>query len=353
MKRLYCSKCGNRVELNANFCEHCGNKVSETSGLISEADDRTRLDDDSTHQETDHHRSNDDQFNDSYEEIASYNYEFDETYEDQTNGENSVEEDMIIYVGKNSDFYDQKWKTAETKGTSWNWPGFLFAIGWLGYRKMYKHVLLISLFFLLIDIFLYFLDSFYNIGFILESLDNGLGIGLAVFIGFYGNILYRKHTQKNVLLIRNTEPNLKEREFQLRKKGGASWGGVFIAIGIFLLFYFLPAIFIPYNYYTIEGVKGGTFYDYPDVTVEAMFDEVFEDTSWEVASDDTYTAYDIVQFNGSKREYDHDFAVNIQFIFDDDDDGFQVLTIMIDGDELDAFEMYDFLDYIFLEYESF
>lgn len=353
IKRLYCSNCGNQVEINANFCENCGNKLRKTNGFMSQTEEK-QLDDKSTQQEINQYHS---VHNDPYETTSGLNEEFNRTNHDLTYDdllaelpeENSMKDDMLVYVGKNSDYYDQKWKIAEVKGTSWNWAGFFLSTGWLGYRKMYKEVLFIALFFLLLDFSLYFIDSLYSLGSLLDIINNGLTIGFAVFVGIYGNTLYKRHTEKNVLLIRNTEQDLNRRDFRLRQKGGTSWGGVFIALGIIIIFYVLPAYFIPFNSHIIEGVKGGTFYDYPSVTVEDLFDTVFVDTAWEYVTSDQ--DYDYIEFYGVKREYNYDFDVVIQFMYDGEE--FQVLNIMIDGAELDDYEITEFLDYIFMEYDRY
>src|SRR5690625_3841464 len=114
IKRLYCSNCGNQVEINANFCENCGNKLRKTNGFMSQTEEK-QLDDKSTQQEINQYHS---VHNDPYETTSGLNEEFNRTNHDLTYDdllaelpeENSMKDDMLVYVGKNSDYYDQKWK---------------------------------------------------------------------------------------------------------------------------------------------------------------------------------------------------------------------------------------------------
>lgn len=341
---MYCTNCGKKIALNANFCENCGHKLNKTNSLIN--------------------KENGYQLN---EELPSHNQQLefkqsgeskegpilnnDQEFIIEESVENSMEEDMLVYVGKNKEFYKRKWKMIKEKnnGVAWNVAALFLSTFWLGYRKMYKEVFLIALFFLCCDFLLYFIDSFYGMSSSsIDSINNGLTIGMAVFIGMYGNYFYQKHTEKNVLLIRNTVQDTQRRQLMLEQKGGPSWGGVFIALGIMLVFYILPATFIPLQSSAINSVKGGTFYDYPDVIVEDLFNTVFDNTSWdEIPSN---ADYDLVEFTGTKSAYDHEFLVHIQFIYDGNE--FEVYRIMIDGEALDEYELFEFLDYIFFEYEN-
>ncbi len=50
-----------------------------------------------------------------------------------------------LFVGRNSNYYTQKWETTAfpSKSASWNWSAFLFNVLWFGYRRMYLYVPLI------------------------------------------------------------------------------------------------------------------------------------------------------------------------------------------------------------------
>src|SRR5690625_6703993 len=59
----------------------------------------------------------------------------------------TFEEDLMLFVDQNSDYYKKKWDNTDPKkkGFSFNAGGFFFTFFWLGYRKMYKLVFFISL----------------------------------------------------------------------------------------------------------------------------------------------------------------------------------------------------------------
>ena len=50
------------------------------------------------------------------------------------------EDQLRSLIGKNADYYMRKRSEMATKEAkiSWNWAAFLFCIGWLIYRKMYR-----------------------------------------------------------------------------------------------------------------------------------------------------------------------------------------------------------------------
>src|SRR5690625_2391805 len=77
----------------------------------------------------------------------------------------TFEEDLMLFVDQNSDYYKKKWDNTDPKkkGFSFNAGGFFFTFFWLGYRKMYKLVFFISLAFLAIDAFLYVIGYQYQL----------------------------------------------------------------------------------------------------------------------------------------------------------------------------------------------
>src|SRR5690625_4469138 len=172
------------MNVNANFCENCGNKINNARELLNR-EHKNHLNEKPTFQDTKNTHSLDHQVNQS---TFNQDHELKQTYEDLTDEgstEDSVEKDMLKYVGKNSDYYHEKWKTiAEKKnGVSWNFAAFFLSTIWLGYRKMYKEVIYIALFFLSFDLLLYFLDSGIGINSsFVESVNNSLVYGLAAFV---------------------------------------------------------------------------------------------------------------------------------------------------------------------------
>lgn len=136
-------------------------------------------------------------------------------------GENTK---LAEFVGeKKRDFYFKKWK----KDNSWNWAACLLTIFWLGYRKMLKPVAFIVLGFLAIDIITLFagIDG--------AIISRGLGYGLAGALGVTGNMFYRKHAEKQVQEVEQLPISEEEKMHELRKRGGTSKKGAFLAVLMF------------------------------------------------------------------------------------------------------------------------
>lgn len=304
---MYCSNCGKEVEPNARFCTHCSHPLHTTQ--INQA-------------------------------AAT---EIDDTPEDVI-----FEEDMRLFVGHNSAYYDRKWQKAEEKnGVSFNFAAFFLSMLWLGYRKMYKFVLYIALLFLAIDLVLYLIGYEYNVSGI-DPIDRGIGIGVATMLGLYGNHLYKKETEKRVQSIQNTTTTTGEKELQLKKKGGKIWYGPILAFLIIIGVYVIPSLFIPMNVNAVDEVRYSSFYEYPDVEISVMFDSVFDDGEWDHVEDSD--TYDIVEYTGIDSQND-DVAIQFQIFADSED--FEVSSVAIDGMELDVFDMNLFLENVFSEYDGF
>jgi hypothetical protein len=111
----------------------------------------------------------------------------------------------------------------------------------------------------------------------------------------------------------------------------------------------VPTYFIPMNIDEIDSVKYSAFYDYPDVTMDELFNSVFSDGEWKHL--ESTSDYDLISFDG-KKYIDNDlYDISIVFI----DEGLgevEVLYVVIDDEELDTYDSNDFIDDIFYEHEN-
>ncbi|MBP1969225.1 hypothetical protein J2Z83_001329 [Virgibacillus natechei] len=301
---MYCSNCGKEIDPNGRFCTHCSHPL---------------------HTEHD------------YQAAA---------IESDTPDDVIFEEDMRLFVGKNSAYYDRKWQKAEEKnGVSFNFAAFFLSILWLGYRKMYTFVFYIAILFLGIDLVLYFIGYEYEFARI-DPIDQGINIGVAVTIGLYGNHLYKKEAEKRVQSIQNTTTTAGEKEKQLKEKGGKVWYGPILAFLIIIVVYVIPTLFIPVNVNAVDEARYSSFYEYPDVEIGVMFDSVFDNGEWHhVEERDTY---DIVEYTGIDAQ---NYDIAIQFQIFADSDAFEVFSVTMDGMELDVFDINLFLENVFTEYD--
>jgi hypothetical protein len=135
-----------------------------------------------------------------------------------------------MFIGeKKANYYLSKW--SKPQKVSWNWPAFLFAWFWLGYRKMYRHLFILISIFVTIDI-----ASFY-----LGNHDNAIGISFAIVYGLFGNYFYRLHAVKKIDKLKglySSESGLQE---AVAKQGGTSGLGILVSIGLLLLYVFITA----------------------------------------------------------------------------------------------------------------
>ena len=94
------------------------------------------------------------------------------------------------FVGPNGTYYDESWRLMEWRDAnhSWNWASALSLGGWLAYRRLYDHAVLHSVWLTLL---------------ILLGLSGTpirllvtVQIIVAVFLGAYGNALYRRRFRR-------------------------------------------------------------------------------------------------------------------------------------------------------------
>jgi hypothetical protein len=316
---LYCIKCGEMVIENATYCSSCGEMVKKE--IPTESVNTSPI-----------------------------------------NQESSVtEESMIIedsegklteaYVGSNYSFYKSKWDAMEQKGTSisWNFAAFFLGVFWLGYRKMYKTLLVIFFIFLAVDFlainvfnYQYSTDQFYDP----LDLDSIIGYVTSIFLAMYGNKMYQKHVERKVSDIKINTAKKEQAEMLVKQKGGRSWLGVLLAITLFVFYVSISTFLIPSNVDNIAYVKDGSFYDYPRETVGEAFDDFFENGKWEYVSQNT--PYDVVLFTGTLLVDGSRYSVEVEFILDYPEDSFEIRQVKIDNETFTSDEdINDFLHAVY------
>lgn len=141
---------------------------------------------------------------------------------------------LKAYVGeRKQDYYFEKWGIGNKQ--TWNWAAFFLSFFWLGYRKMYKFIIYFLLAFIVIDMIVYF--SNYH----LDVVNKYVGLAVAVALGISGNLLYKDHAQKEIEKIKATSSEEQILEMT-KKRGGTSWGGVWIALGLLIAYAIISAI---------------------------------------------------------------------------------------------------------------
>ncbi|AOV06599.1 DUF2628 domain-containing protein [Sporosarcina ureilytica] len=141
---------------------------------------------------------------------------------------------LKAFVGERKQgYYFGKWGKGNKQ--TWNWAAFFATFFWLGYRKMYKVIFYFLLAFIVLDLIVYIS----NIN--LNTVNSYVGIGVAAALGISGNLLYKGHAQKEIEKIKAEYPE--EQVFEKAKqRGGTSWGGVWIALALFIAYGIISAV---------------------------------------------------------------------------------------------------------------
>lgn len=149
------------------------------------------------------------------------------------------------FVGPNSQYYIPRFMRMFKSKISWNWAGFLFPYVWCFYRKMYKEGFLVLLTFITSYVassplykFIISIESSLPQGFtrtqLLSALTENMSlirsstillalfgslisIAIRLFMGLFGNNLYKKHA---ISTIKQIEENNEDEAVSFAKKGG-------------------------------------------------------------------------------------------------------------------------------------
>lgn len=135
----------------------------------------------------------------------------------------TLDTELRLFIGHNADYYLSKWKKTSGNRASWNWAAFIGNIYWMGYRKMYLQVLILAVFYIIAERFLFHSPI-------------SATAALAVFCGFLGNTMYYNHAQKKITAIKSQQNDPSTLLNKIKDAGGTSWKGVAAAILPFLLY---------------------------------------------------------------------------------------------------------------------
>lgn len=210
---MYCDKCGSENNVESNLCIKCGNHLShKVLGNNKQVEFATYLEETQLKKEV--------------PSIAP--------------GAEKLcdEEKLRLFVGKKKeDYYIKKWIDAENPmvKSGFNWAAFWIAPFWLGYRKMYKWVLIYFAICLGIDCLNYF--------FIHSSSSFHIGTAFGVAIGIYGNSFYLKFARENITNAEKRYESALEQTSFLKKKGGTTKSGIAFVLLIFLVYAVLSDLF--------------------------------------------------------------------------------------------------------------
>lgn len=134
---------------------------------------------------------------------------------------------MWMFIGDNTEFYLDKWRTTKNPKVyaGWNWPAFFATYFWFGYRKMYKTLEILLIIISIIGNLIYYSNPYLNT-FSIHIFETVIWF----LLGIFGNSFYYNHSRKTLTNIKKFPKDDLTFQGILLKKGGNSWGGVGIAL---------------------------------------------------------------------------------------------------------------------------
>lgn len=195
---MYCSKCGAKIDIDSKFCPSCGVPINNSSQ---------------------------EDFNQS------------DLRNDVTSEKIAKTDALRAYVGKNADYYINKWQieTGEVKKDSWNWAAFFLGFFWLGYRKMYSVLFALVAVFLVTDVILYAIDIDTTL------INSGIGMGTSIVLGLMGNYFYYLQAEKSIMKNSHQGIYLKDK---IARAGGRSPLGLFFSIFMMIIYIVISAFIL-------------------------------------------------------------------------------------------------------------
>ena len=126
-------------------------------------------------------------------------------------------------IGRNADWYLERWRQSEAKGTtrSWNWAACLLSVFWFAYRKMWPAMIVLLVVNLVVGAVAGALALSAQVQLVLMVL-------ISFVTGTFGNDWYRRHVAKIVAEAESLPA-------QAARRGGTSLVGVGVLAAIFVL----------------------------------------------------------------------------------------------------------------------
>ncbi|MCW2068755.1 UNVERIFIED_ORG: hypothetical protein M2420_004138 [Stenotrophomonas maltophilia] len=132
-------------------------------------------------------------------------------------------------VGGNFPIYRKRWRldqgTANAAGT-WHWPGFLFGVIWMMYRKMYR----MAAIWVGVLVASSAIEAFIELP---DALSLVINLGLSVTVGIFANSWYLQHCQREIARAQSlSTDNEAAVRSTLAARGDTSVIGAVIAIAV-------------------------------------------------------------------------------------------------------------------------
>lgn len=190
--RIFCSKCGSENNKYNLFCSNCGNKLIQDKS---------------------------EDINNGYKSINK-----------NTTSDYLHTNEMDIFILKNIEYYNSKFKQIVRRGNkkTWNWSAFLCGKFWFLYRKMYVQAII-----------LFFINEVVSL---IPHVGTIINLVLEIIIGIYANSVYFDHINKKLSEIDMI--GYETKESIIITKGGTNLIIPLLIIGIYALIFIFMFILL-------------------------------------------------------------------------------------------------------------
>lgn len=263
-------------------------------------------------------------------------------------GEQELEWELGLFVGKQYPFYKRKWELERTRKLKWSWNGAaaFFSILWLGYRRQYRTALLFLFMVVTMNAISYYIGWNYGIPIINTTPAALLLVFVAcIGLGFFANQLYYQHAVRRIYKLKAKGIVDEAAEtYLLRDTGGTRKAGVALLLAAGIVLSSLSHRLFPTDLDIVNTVRNSSLYNYPLYSIGESFEQYFHQSSWQYyrASD----GLELVEFHGSTAGTERNQVV-IQFLVDYHLEEIEPYSLEINGvvQEEDAF--YELMDSVY------
>ena len=208
---MKCSNCGNDVVQEASFCMSCGTRIGVTVPVDVEVSQRNPM----------------------KPQAGTM-----QCLEGQEVDAETYAQELKLFVKEKQEYYLLKWRLMDNSSgagrvLSWNWGAFLLSVAWLGFRKMYVIAFVSACILLAVNILQRALGFPDAIALVIDLIT-------WVSFGLFGNYVYRTYTDRKLVELRTTYPDMNARKMKIGKVGGASALGA-IGVGLMMMVIFFGA----------------------------------------------------------------------------------------------------------------
>jgi hypothetical protein len=139
---------------------------------------------------------------------------------------------LTAYFGRQSDYYLSEYKACHNGVKfSFNIGSFFGGLFWFMYRKLFLQLLIIVGIITAIGFFQAIVSELFSLS---ETVEKAFEMIVKIFtwlgLGFIGNYLYIKQSEKNIRTILSSTDDEEERLMRLQRKGGVSNSPYFVLI---------------------------------------------------------------------------------------------------------------------------